>query len=430
MSDSVVRVEDLGKKYIIGHQKQERYTALRDVITNQVRSLTQVFNSQAQKDNSTEEEFWALKDVSFEIKQGDRVGIIGRNGAGKSTLLKILSRITEPSTGKISIRGRVASLLEVGTGFHPELTGRENIHLNGAILGMSRGEIKRKFDEIVAFAEVEKFLDTPVKRYSSGMYVRLAFSVAAHLEPEILIVDEVLAVGDAQFQKKCLGKMEDVSLKEGRTVLFVSHQMSAVEQLCNSAILLEFGQIKNFTTNIQLLIKNYLSPINNNELNSTEWINQGESKFDNPWFKPLRLAIVDEYGKNLTMPTRNDSEIWVQIEAEIEIVDPALTVGYAIYNEDNKLLYWSYQTDTSEDKWPKIEKGFVTLRSQIPKRFLNEGSYRLELLGSLHVRKSLFSLGERTPTVYMSINQGLSDSPYWIHKRSCILAPVLEWELK
>ncbi|MFM6782423.1 MAG: ABC transporter ATP-binding protein, partial [Dolichospermum sp.] len=197
MLDTVIRVENLGKKYTIRHQKRERYTALRDVITNKVKSIGSLLNPQAKNETSPFEEFWALKDVSFDIKQGDRGGIIGRNGAGKSTLLKILSRITEPTTGSIKIKGRVASLLEVGTGFHPELTGRENIFLNGAILGMGKEEIKRKFDEIVAFAEVEKFLDTPVKRYSSGMYVRLAFAVAAHLEPEILIVDEVLAVGDA-----------------------------------------------------------------------------------------------------------------------------------------------------------------------------------------------------------------------------------------
>jgi lipopolysaccharide transport system ATP-binding protein len=242
MSDTVIRVENLGKKYIIGHQKQERYTSLRDVIADKVRSFGQVLSRKDQQEDPTHEEFWALKDVSFEIKQGDRVGIIGRNGAGKSTLLKILSRITEPTEGRISINGRVASLLEVGTGFHPELTGRENIFLNGAILGMDRFEIKRKFDEIVAFAEVEKFLDTQVKRYSSGMYVRLAFAVAAHLEPEILIVDEVLAVRDAQFQKKCLGKMEDVADREGRTVLFVSHNLASLAKLCPRAILLVKGE--------------------------------------------------------------------------------------------------------------------------------------------------------------------------------------------
>jgi len=244
--NTVIKVENLSKKYIIGHQKKESYTALRDVLSNGAKNLVRRFRpftiNLSPFTNSSQEEFWALKDVSFEIKQGDRVGIIGRNGAGKSTLLKILSRITEPTSGKISIKGRVSSLLEVGTGFHPELTGRENIFLNGAVLGMPRSVIKKKFDEIVAFAEVEKFLDTPVKHYSSGMYVRLAFAVAAHLEPEILIVDEVLAVGDAQFQKKCLGKMEEVG-KQGRTILFVSHNMGMITSLCEKAILLESGQV-------------------------------------------------------------------------------------------------------------------------------------------------------------------------------------------
>jgi lipopolysaccharide transport system ATP-binding protein len=244
MSDTIISVENLGKKYILGQQKQEGYTALRDVIANGAKSIGRnILKPLGKRMPEPEvEEFWALKDVSFEIKQGDRVGIIGRNGAGKSTLLKILSRITEPTKGSIRINGRVASLLEVGTGFHPELTGRENIFLNGSILGMSKVEIQNKFDEIVAFAEVEKFLDTPVKRYSSGMYVRLAFAVAAHLEPEILIVDEVLAVGDAQFQKKCLGKMEEVG-KEGRTVLFVSHNMSTIQSICERSIVFQCGHI-------------------------------------------------------------------------------------------------------------------------------------------------------------------------------------------
>ena len=242
MSDKVIRVENLGKKYVLSHQQQERYTTLRDSIAKNAKNILGSVRKQKSKSSNNKEEFWALDNVSFEIKQGDRVGIIGRNGAGKSTLLKILSRITEPTRGRISINGRVASLLEVGTGFHPELTGRENIYLNGAILGMGKTEIKRKFDEIVAFAEIEKFLDTPVKRYSSGMYVRLAFAVAAHLEPEILIVDEVLAVGDAQFQKKCLGKMEDVG-KEGRTVIFVSHNMGVVQTLCTRGIFLKQGTV-------------------------------------------------------------------------------------------------------------------------------------------------------------------------------------------
>jgi lipopolysaccharide transport system ATP-binding protein len=260
MSDTVIKVENLSKKYIIRHQQAQQYTALRDVIADGVKSIGRRLSGAKQDSamGSTQEEFWALKDVSFEVKQGDRIGIIGRNGAGKSTLLKILSRITEPTTGQITLNGRVASLLEVGTGFHPELTGRENIYLNGAILGMDRVDIKRKFDEIVDFAEIEKFLDTPVKRYSSGMYVRLAFAVAAYLEPDILIVDEVLAVGDSQFQKKCLGKMEDIAEKEERTVLFVSHNMGAITQLCNQAILLIKGEV-NFIEQPEKVISQYIN---------------------------------------------------------------------------------------------------------------------------------------------------------------------------
>ncbi|MCM1981759.1 ABC transporter ATP-binding protein [Lyngbya confervoides] len=246
MSSPIIRVEHLSKCYRLGRNKQHgRYQSLRDSLVASTKSLGKrvlhPFQQQAQGEDQSLD-FWALNDVSFEIQEGQRVGVIGRNGAGKSTLLKLLSRITEPTQGQIGIRGRVASLLEVGTGFHPELSGRENIYLNGAVLGMARDEIQRKFDEIVAFAEVERFLDTPVKRYSSGMYVRLAFAVAAHLEPEILVVDEVLAVGDAKFQSKCLGKMKDVA-HSGRTVLFVSHNMAAIRQLCNQAILLDQGRL-------------------------------------------------------------------------------------------------------------------------------------------------------------------------------------------
>jgi len=241
-----IKVENLSKKYIIQHEKKSaNYETLSESLIQGGKSIAnRIIHpfSQSKNVKQTQEEFWALKDINFEINQGDKVGIIGRNGAGKSTLLKVLSRITEPTSGKIHINGRIASLLEVGTGFHPELTGRENIFLNGAILGMSRQEIKLKFDEIVAFSEVEKFLDTPVKRYSSGMYVRLAFAVAAHLESEILVIDEVLAVGDAEFQKKCLGKMNDVS-KTGRTILFVSHNMSAIQEICTTLAVLEEGGV-------------------------------------------------------------------------------------------------------------------------------------------------------------------------------------------
>lgn len=262
LMSSVITVENLGKKYTISHRQCEEYSSLREVLTNSLttfgKKLAAPFLRSSLKNPSelSTEEFWALKNVSFEVKQGERIGIIGSNGAGKSTLLKILSRITEPTTGSIRIKGRVASLLEVGTGFHPELTGRENIYLNGAILGMKREEIRRKFDEIVAFAEIEKFLDTPVKRYSSGMYVRLAFAVAAHLEPEILIVDEVLSVGDAQFQKKCLGKMEDVG-REGRTVLFVSHQIQAIQAICNTTMVLKNG-VMAFRGPTEDALENYL----------------------------------------------------------------------------------------------------------------------------------------------------------------------------
>ncbi len=241
---AVIAVENLGKKYLIGHQRHSGQRNLRDAMTHTARAVWQRLRHplSPNREMLDLEEIWALKDVTFEVQQSERVGIIGRNGAGKSTLLKVLSRITHPTTGRVRLRGRVSSLLEVGTGFHPELTGRENIFLNGAILGMTRQEIKAKFDEIVAFAEIEKFLDTPVKHYSSGMYVRLAFAVAAHLEPEILIVDEVLAVGDAAFQKKCLGKMSEVA-QDGRTILFVSHNMTAMMNLCSRCIYLAGGAV-------------------------------------------------------------------------------------------------------------------------------------------------------------------------------------------
>jgi lipopolysaccharide transport system ATP-binding protein len=247
MSKPVITVENLSKSYLVGHEVAQS-EALRDIIAretrNFVRKASDMLHGRQIVQGDDIEEFWALNDISFEVKQGEILGIIGGNGAGKSTLLKILSRVTEPNRGEVRIRGRVASLLEVGTGFHPELSGRENIFLNGAILGMTRGEVRKKFDEIVAFAGVDKFIDTPIKRYSSGMYVRLGFAVAAHLEPDILVVDEVLAVGDAEFQKKCLGRMDEVSRREGRTVLFVSHNMGAVGTLCERTIYLESGRVR------------------------------------------------------------------------------------------------------------------------------------------------------------------------------------------
>ena len=272
---AVIHVENLSKQYFLGRKKEDANNTLRDVLTGSVKRMARRLRSPLSSSggDAKQKAFWALKDLDFQIAQGDRVGVIGRNGAGKSTLLKVLSRITEPTAGKITIRGRVASLLEVGTGFHPELTGRENIFLNGAILGMSKLEIRRKFDEIVAFAEVEEFLDTPVKRYSSGMYVRLAFGVAAHLEPEILIVDEVLAVGDAEFQKKCIGRMEAVG-KEGRTVIFVSHNMHAVEQLCTSALRLSSGKLVDDGKDVRRIIAAYLYA-DDLRTTSIEWLGDG-----------------------------------------------------------------------------------------------------------------------------------------------------------
>jgi lipopolysaccharide transport system ATP-binding protein len=328
----VITVENISKKYIIGHQKQERYTALREVLTEGAKRFTHKLRHPfaAPESDSTHEEFWALKDVSFDIQQGDRVGIIGRNGAGKSTLLKILSRITEPTSGKVSIKGRVASLLEVGTGFHPELTGRENIFLNGAILGMSRIEIKSKFDEIVAFAEVEKFLDTPVKRYSSGMYVRLAFAVAAHLEPEILIVDEVLAVGDVQFQKKCMGKMEDVG-REGKTILLVSHNMSSILSLSSKCILLSEGGVQCYGSPKEVINSyqdNFRSEtFGQTDLRLTEHYGNGKGRFIS-----ILMNAVNKSGKLLPFPaTGCDLAFEVNIQA-IEKITSA-NVGLTIYDE-------------------------------------------------------------------------------------------------
>jgi lipopolysaccharide transport system ATP-binding protein len=426
MSEIVIKVEHLSKQYRIG--AREGYMTFRETLVDAakaplqgLRGLFARHSSLVTRDSQT---IWALKDVSFEVKQGEVVGIIGRNGAGKSTLLKILSRITEPTEGRVELRGRVGSLLEVGTGFHPELTGHENIYLYGAILGMDRWEITRKFDEIVAFAELEKFIDTPVKKYSSGMYMRLAFAVAAHLEPEILLVDEVLAVGDAAFQKKCLGKMGDVA-GQGRTVLFVSHQMNAIEQLCSRALLLEQGRVKQTDSNVRELVRAYLLSLET-EVRGNEWVNHG-GQFENTWFRPLRFFIADASGNKRSMPVPNDSDIWITIEGEIQEIDAALTVGFAVYSENGTLLFWSYQTDGSEEQWPKLHKGLNILKGKIPRRFLNEGTFRIELIGGLHFKQWLFEPGRNAPFIYLGIQGGLSDSPHWMVKRPGVMAPVLEW---
>jgi lipopolysaccharide transport system ATP-binding protein len=425
MRDTIIRCEGIGKQYRIG--ERESYKALRDVITDALKSPFRRLPKGASAPSGNRNgkpKIWALQDVSFEVNEGEVVGVIGRNGAGKSTLLKILSRITEPTRGYAEIHGRVGSLLEVGTGFHPELTGRENIFLNGAILGMKKAEIARKFDEIVAFAEVEKFIDTPVKRYSSGMYVRLAFAVAAHMETEILLVDEVLAVGDVQFQKKCLGKMGDIA-KRGRTVLFVSHSMNSVEHLCKRVILLESGLLKIDSSAVRSVLTSFISGDTGQSRRSV-WVNENGS-FSNRFFQPIRMAIVDSDGEELTMPVRNDADMWVEIEGEIAIADPALTIGYGMFDEAGQLLYWTCQTDQREADWPLIKQGRLHLRGKIPNRLLNEGNYRLEFLASLHFREWLLQPGSGSPHIILSIQGGLSDSPYWMMKRPGVLAPSIPW---
>lgn len=300
-TEIAIAVEHVSKSYLLGHRAEqaESYTALRDVLARNFHQLARktrdMFSGRAIVQGDEVEEFWALKDVSFEIRRGEVVGIIGRNGAGKSTLLKMLSRISEPTRGRIRIAERVASLLEVGTGFHPELTGRENVFLNGAILGMGRAEIQRKFDEIVAFAEVEKFLDTPVKRFSSGMYVRLAFAVAAHLEPEILIVDEVLAVGDMAFQKKCLGKMQDTA-GQGRTVLLVSHNMQSIRNLCTRSILLSGGEVI-FDGDTDATLNRYHEILGKMKITSETSIHDERNRRGSGVARFTDIAIVDEAGQ-------------------------------------------------------------------------------------------------------------------------------------
>lgn len=359
----VITVENLSKRYIIGHQKQVRYTALRDVMADAVkRGIKNLlpFSSGGNAD-SVREEFWALNDIGFEIQQGDRVGIIGRNGAGKSTLLKILSRITEPTTGKVKISGRVASLLEVGTGFHPELTGRENIFLNGAILGMSKVEIKKKFDEIVAFAEVEKFLDTPVKHYSSGMYVRLAFAVAAHLEPEILIVDEVLAVGDMSFQKKCLGKMEEVG-KDGRTVLFVSHNMAMISNLCQKGIVLKQGGLL-FQGEMSEAVLAYYQDNRDGKQNHTL---SGKNESEN-----VALLSVELVGTDDACEFTIHDELAIRMRYKIKRqADAKFVPEFHFYRTDGSCAFVTHAEDVTN-----ALPGEYVAECKIPSRLLNDGVY-------------------------------------------------------
>jgi lipopolysaccharide transport system ATP-binding protein len=354
MSDAIITVENVSKRYLVGHHSRhsQRYTTFRETIVREAsefaRKAVDLVSGRPNVQNADVEEFWALRNVSFEVQQGNVVGIIGPNGAGKSTLLKILSRITPPTEGRILIWGRVASLLEVGTGFHGELTGRENIFLNGAILGMTEQEIRKKFDEIVAFAEVERFLDTPVKRYSSGMHVRLAFAVAAHLEPDILIVDEVLAVGDADFQKKCLGKMDDVSRREGRTVLFVSHNMSVIKTLCPTTIWLDRGVVRRQGASPDV-IGEYLalvSPSQDRHLGLND--RQRLHKYDDS----LRLLSLEWH---CDLPLRHGEPMKgrIRFRARTSSHDLAIGIGFANL-EGSRVL--TYETDFQEGFRPDISQ--------------------------------------------------------------------------
>jgi len=379
---TVISVENLGKKYTLRHQQRQSYTALRDVLANGVVSIGQRLLHPFRRtsvDQQAQEEFWALKDVSFEVKQGDRIGIIGRNGAGKSTLLKILSRITEPTTGRVKIKGRVASLLEVGTGFHPELTGRENIYLNGAILGMGRVEIKNKFDEIVDFAEIEKFLDTPVKRYSSGMYVRLAFAVAAHLEPEILVVDEVLAVGDAQFQKKCFGKMGEVA-QEGRTVLFVSHNMAAVNQLCQTAILLAEGCLKSIG-NVDIIISTYMKDTMSIAQNIN--LEQRTDRKGSQWLRFTDVLICDSQGNGIQQVLSGQTVmIRIYYKSKKELLHSSVLVSFNIRNDQGYLLTNLNSVDSGNNILEIFSNGYF--ECLWPKFNLRSGRYECNLFCSVN----------------------------------------------
>jgi lipopolysaccharide transport system ATP-binding protein len=379
MPDNIIRVENLGKKYVLGH-KGKGYKTMREQMVHSFQNIfsktSRMFTGHQIIEGDEVEEFWALKDINFEIQECDRVGIIGRNGAGKSTLLKVLSRITEPTEGKISIKGRVASLLEVGTGFHPELTGRENIFLNGAIMGMNRSEIKRKFDQIVEFSGVEKFLDTPVKRYSSGMYVRLAFSVAAHLEPEILIVDEVLAVGDAEFQKKCLGKMQDVSASEGRTVLFVSHNMAALQNLCNKAMVLSQGKVSLPLTNTQEAIAHYLEKV---FIRSENKLAERKDRSGSGEIKMVDFKITNENREVQTVFTSGQKVLFnIYYECMQPVSSINLSAAISFTNSEGLLVsvlstdFLNYYIRTNK------QKGCITC--SIDKLPFSQGQYTMNLI--------------------------------------------------
>jgi lipopolysaccharide transport system ATP-binding protein len=418
MSDVAISVDSLSKKYRIG-SRLEKYKTLRETIAK-VFSATV---SRIRNRNRGKEIIWALKDVSFEIKRGQVVGIIGRNGAGKSTLMKILSRITEPTSGFADIYGRIGSLLEVGTGFHGDLTGRENVYLSGAIMGMRKNEIVRKFEEIVSFAEMEKFIDTPVKRYSSGMYMRLAFAVAAHLESEILLVDEVLAVGDAPFQKKCLGKMEDVS-KKGRTVLFISHNMAAVQNLCTRAIVLAEGR-NIFDSTAPEAIDYYLRANG-----SDAWLNEKQGKNGCPLvadevIEVDSLWIKQDNREPLSFLTNRP--VTLGIRYRIRRKTSGLRIGFDLYAADNILVFRSFCDDMHGKAFlPLHEEGVYCAEAIIPENFLNEQEYRIELAVGIHMIRWI-SKGEHSLRFHMLSVDGVNKA--YADKRPGIVLPELTWNI-
>jgi lipopolysaccharide transport system ATP-binding protein len=418
MTDVAICVDNLSKLYRIG--PPERYKTLRDTLTDTVcapfrrlRSTLQRSNPERANDDNT---IWALKDVSFEVTQGEVLGIIGRNGAGKTTLLKILSRITEPTEGRAEIYGRVGSLLEVGTGFHPELTGRENIYLNGAILGMKRAEIERKFDEIVAFAGIEKFLDTPVKHYSSGMYVRLAFAVAAHLDPEILLVDEVLAVGDAEFQKKCLGKMGDVA-RGGRTVLLVSHNMGAVSRLCERALWLDSGRIVEMGPTYEV-IQDYLDI---SASATGTWVNPSTYETE-PEIKLLSASITNGEGVQAGS-VRFDESFGLEIYYEVVIPGRSWSLVFRVSDSSGTPVFTSWDTDSGSSGKP-AEAGRFRAICHVPAKLLRPGTYSVTL-GTYAPHARMFDIHEHLFHFEVSALGYAMNVNRW-----GIITPVLEWSIE
>jgi lipopolysaccharide transport system ATP-binding protein len=425
MNPYAIRVQNIGKRYQLGALGMN-YRTLRDTLVDTFAATTQALLHAGERIQVSKEDnrFWALKDISFNVEHGQVLGVVGRNGAGKSTLLKVLSRVTEPTEGSAEIYGRVGSLLEVGTGFHPELTGRENIFLNGAILGMKKNEIASKFDEIVAFSEVEKFIDTPVKRYSSGMYLRLAFAVAAHLEPEILVVDEVLAVGDAEFQRKCMGKMSDVA-HQGRTVLFVSHNMSAILRLTEQTLVLERGKLV-MQAPTQEAVDYYLSSGFSRQGERT-WLKE-EIPADAAPFKPISLRIKDVRGK--VVDTVRSTEP-VQVEMEYELSQPltGLRVGLYFNSTRGEPIFTSFDLDdpTHFEKTSSRREGRYISTATVPANFFNEGRVVIGVNASSYRIKRYF---QDEQALVFSVDATGAPGTHWSEVRMGPIRPLLEWKIE